>query len=144
MRSSFLPKCQPKITKIIALPSNKLPGQKSLKFLVGILGETMTSWIHSEFNWPLSCPNQPLFPILFHKERPSKDFFAITFYIGVVQCCERLRQKGQIGRIPIKIQQRRRMLMRKFLDQQWMGGGFGGTATRPTTTYSSQDCSTVL
>ena len=35
------------------LPSNKLPGQKSLEFLVGILGETMTSWIHSEFNWPL-------------------------------------------------------------------------------------------
>ena len=53
MRSSFLPKCRPKITKISALPSSKLPGQKSLNFLVGILGETMTSWIHSEFNWPL-------------------------------------------------------------------------------------------
>ena len=26
-------------------------GQKSLKFLVGILGEMMTSLIHSEFNW---------------------------------------------------------------------------------------------
>ena len=60
----------------------------------------------------------PLFPIRFHKERPLKDLFAITLYIEVVQCCERLRQKGQIGRIPIKIQQRRRMLMRKFLDQQ--------------------------
>ena len=38
---------------ISALPSNKLPGQKSEKCLVCILGETMTSWIHSEFNWPL-------------------------------------------------------------------------------------------
>ena len=28
MRSSFLPKSQPKITKIFALTSNKLPGQK--------------------------------------------------------------------------------------------------------------------
>ena len=43
MRSSFLLKCQPKITKIFALPSNKLPGQKSWKFLVGILGKMMTS-----------------------------------------------------------------------------------------------------
>ena len=43
MNLSFLPKCQPKILRISALPSNKLPGQKSLKFLVGILGETMTS-----------------------------------------------------------------------------------------------------
>ena len=60
------------------------------------------------------------------KERPLRDFSAITLDVGVVQCCERLRQKGQIGRIPIKIQQRRRMLMRKFLDQQWMRGGFGG------------------
>ena len=42
MRSSFLPKCQPKISQISALPSNKPPGQKSEKFLVGILGETMT------------------------------------------------------------------------------------------------------
>ena len=73
----------------------------------------------------------PLFPIRFHKERPLKDLFAITLYIEVVQCCERLRQKGQIGRIPIKIQQRRRMLMRKFLDQQWMGGGFGGDSLQP-------------
>ena len=53
MRSSFLPKCQLKISRISALPSNKLPGQKSFKFLVGILGETMTSQIYSEFNWPL-------------------------------------------------------------------------------------------
>ena len=49
----FLPKCQPKITKISALPSNKLSGQKSSKCLVGILGKTMTSKIHSDFNWPL-------------------------------------------------------------------------------------------
>ena len=54
MRSLFLPKCQPKIWRISALPSNKLPGHKSLKFLVGILGETMTSSIHSEFNLPLT------------------------------------------------------------------------------------------
>ena len=31
------------ILRISALPSNKLPGQKSLNFLDGILGETMTS-----------------------------------------------------------------------------------------------------
>ena len=43
MRSSFHPKYQPKILRISALPSNKLPGQKSLKFLVGILGEMMKS-----------------------------------------------------------------------------------------------------
>ena len=30
-----------------------LIGQKSGKFLVGISGETMTSYIHSEFSWPL-------------------------------------------------------------------------------------------
>ena len=30
------------ITKISALPSNKLPGQKSENFLVGILGGTIT------------------------------------------------------------------------------------------------------
>ena len=35
------PKSQPKITEISALPSNKLPGQKSLYFLVGI-SETAT------------------------------------------------------------------------------------------------------
>ena len=34
-------------------PTNKSPGQKSEKLLVGILGETMTSYIHSENNWPL-------------------------------------------------------------------------------------------
>ena len=28
-------------------------GQKSWQFFVGILGEMMTSWIHSEINWPL-------------------------------------------------------------------------------------------
>ena len=43
MISSFHPKCQPKFLRISALPSNKLPGQISLKNLVGILGETMTS-----------------------------------------------------------------------------------------------------
>ena len=38
------PKSQSKNLRISALPSNKLPGQKSLKkFLVGILEETMTS-----------------------------------------------------------------------------------------------------
>ena len=39
----FSPKSQPKITEISALSSNKLPGQKSLGFLVGIFGEKMTS-----------------------------------------------------------------------------------------------------
>ena len=37
------PKMPAKISQISALPSNKPPGQKSEKFLVGILGETMTS-----------------------------------------------------------------------------------------------------
>ena len=32
---------------------NKLAGQKFFKFLVGILGETITSPIHCEFKWPL-------------------------------------------------------------------------------------------
>ena len=32
-----------------------------LKFLVGILGQTMTSWIHSEFNWPLVANSNFLF-----------------------------------------------------------------------------------
>ena len=94
MRSSFLPKCQPKNLRISALEvyyfkvstkesvssckknidslfvltwewtyrefpvsytgfgfavCSKLTGQKSLKILVGILEETMTSYIHSEF-----------------------------------------------------------------------------------------------
>ena len=72
MRSSFFPKCKPKITRISALP-NKQGSQQFLwwffgeyrqffwlwslfvgqKFLVCSLGETMTSSIHSEFNWPL-------------------------------------------------------------------------------------------
>ena len=59
MRSSFLPKCQPKITKISALPSNRHLGQKSWQFLVGFLGETMISWIHSEFNWPWKNVEKP-------------------------------------------------------------------------------------
>ena len=41
MRSSFLPKCQPKIWRISALPSNKHPGQKSFKFLVWIMNITI-------------------------------------------------------------------------------------------------------
>ena len=67
MRSSFLPKCQPKIFQISAkncIHSPKitkksatilvcLVGQKSGKILVGILGETMISYIHSEYSWPL-------------------------------------------------------------------------------------------
>ena len=48
MKSLFLPKSQRKIRDFPALPSTKLPGQKSLVFLVGILEES-----HSEFNWPL-------------------------------------------------------------------------------------------
>ena len=31
----------------------QLPGQKFFKFLVGILGETVTTQFHFEFNWPL-------------------------------------------------------------------------------------------
>ena len=41
------PKMPTKNFKVSALPVNKLPGQKSLKLLVGILGETMTSYIHT-------------------------------------------------------------------------------------------------
>ena len=54
MRSSFLPKCQPNILRISALPSNKLQRQKSLIF-----------FIHSEFNWPLGGQkNQNLVNVL--------------------------------------------------------------------------------
>ena len=44
------------------LKSNKLPGQKSFKFMVGILWEMMTSKIHSEFNWPLALDLQQFSP----------------------------------------------------------------------------------
>ena len=54
MRSSFLPESQPKISQISALEVYSRVGQKSEKFLVGILGKMMTSLIHSEFNWPLA------------------------------------------------------------------------------------------
>ena len=96
MRSSFLPKCKPKIKveifveqrevaflspikiwisllRFLPYQTNKdhsqknclhspkksdtilvcLVGQKSLQFLVCILGEAMNSKIDSEFNWPL-------------------------------------------------------------------------------------------
>ena len=53
MRSSFLPKCQPKILRLSALEVYQRVAQKSLKILVGILGEMMTSKIYSEFNRPL-------------------------------------------------------------------------------------------
>ena len=46
MRSLFLPKYRPKIWRVSALPSNKLPGQKFFKFLVGILGETIRDLIN--------------------------------------------------------------------------------------------------
>ena len=39
--------------RISTLKVYKRVGKKSFKFLVCILGETMTSWIHSESNWPL-------------------------------------------------------------------------------------------
>ena len=39
---NFFQNANQNFLRISALPSNKLPGQKSLKFLVGILGETMT------------------------------------------------------------------------------------------------------
>ena len=48
MRSSL-----PKLGRISVLKVYEKVGQKSFQFLVGILGETMTSWIHSEFNWLL-------------------------------------------------------------------------------------------
>ena len=45
-----------KITKKSATILVCLVGQKSLQFFVCILGETMTSWINSEFKWPLARP----------------------------------------------------------------------------------------
>ena len=73
----FLPKCKQKITRIFGLTNKQgsivalffgdffvsrqflwlwslfvLVGRKSLYFLVCILGETVTSSIHPEFNWP--------------------------------------------------------------------------------------------
>ena len=73
MSSSFLQKCKPKITRISALLPNKhkfnligdflvrvgsffgydpcLLGRAEILVILGcILGETMTSYIHSEFN----------------------------------------------------------------------------------------------
>ena len=70
MRPSFPQKCKPTITRISALPNKQgsqpkktclltkksatilvcLVGQKSGKILVDILGETMVSYIHSEFD----------------------------------------------------------------------------------------------
>ena len=49
MRSLFLPKCQPKITKISALPSKK----NSWAEILVIFGWHFGRNIHSEFNWPL-------------------------------------------------------------------------------------------
>ena len=52
MKSSFLPKYQQKFFQIFVLVGRI--------FLVGILGEMMTSKIHSEFKWPLECRwNEP-------------------------------------------------------------------------------------
>ena len=49
MKSLFLPKYEPNIVRISALHCTVITtGQKSLQFLVHILGETMTSSIHSE------------------------------------------------------------------------------------------------
>ena len=48
MKSSFLPKHEPKIVRIIDHVVWNSIGQKSLQYLVHILGETMTSYIHYE------------------------------------------------------------------------------------------------
>ena len=48
-----IPKLTKNSPKKIAIILVCLVGQKYLKILVGILGETMTSQIHSEFKWPL-------------------------------------------------------------------------------------------
>ena len=103
--SSFLPKFEPKITRISALPNKqrsqpkKLPTltKKSRKkyynsclfdraeiliFLICILRETVTSYIHSEFNQPLDlqaktrCANFFIF----------KMTQTVLFWIGVSIC----------------------------------------------------------
>ena len=58
--------------------------QETLKFFVGILGEMMTSYIHSEFNWPLACcwklckhRTGSYFSLLF--------FFSVTLYLNTKQ-----------------------------------------------------------
>ena len=74
MMPSFLPQYEPNIVMISALycAGYHTTGQKSLQFLVHILGETMTSEIHSEIHWPLTdssnfCHNGRLAYILVQK-----------------------------------------------------------------------------
>ena len=80
-----------------------LLGQKSLKCLVGILGETMTSKIHSEFNWPLksiyrskNAPRNIFFgfiDVIFIKYSISKITFwdlKIFNYIRIMKKCQHL------------------------------------------------------
>ena len=64
MRSSFLPKSQPKFLKISALPSNKLPGQKSLKFWLAF-------W---EKRWPHKIILNSVWPVVLMSEQ-IWDFF---------------------------------------------------------------------
>ena len=51
IKSSFLPKYEQKIVRISALTTQ---GRNPDNFFVHILGETMTSRIHSEIYWPLA------------------------------------------------------------------------------------------
>ena len=55
IKSSFLQKYELKTVRIspLYLVWHSTTGQKSLQYLVHILGETMTSLIHSEIYWPL-------------------------------------------------------------------------------------------
>ena len=75
MRSSFLPKCQPKITKISALEVYQRIEQKSEKLLVGILGETITH----KFILNLT----DLYPTLLFKINVAKINHVWKFYRGL-------------------------------------------------------------
>ena len=76
MRSSFLPTCQPKFWRISDLEVYQRVGQKSFKLLVGILGEKMSSSIHSEFNWPLLTKLW----LIFMEMKQKQFFFEIFFF----------------------------------------------------------------
>ena len=97
MKSSFLPKYELKIVRISALQCGHSTGQKSLQQLAHILGETMTSKIHSEIYRPLAWHPQfqnsfpsinwraPLVP-------PSSDgpvnFSLASFRLSLISLCK--------------------------------------------------------
>ena len=63
--------------------------------MVGISGETMTSWIHSEFNWPLAVVKKPfLKDILKKAEKIARSFgLNFNFFISWAKLWQKLSMK---------------------------------------------------